>query len=197
MGIIQNTLIIFGGVDPASSLIFSDTWAFNLYSNTWTRLSAAANSVESMGFMPPPLYRAHLVPQETECIKANGVPSTCGVLIYGGLGGNDFHTLLGQVYRASLTFSTYSPDRIDSPYSSNPTLVSPGSEAYSATTGANKQRYFISNHTWDFARLTDEGSVLFLRSCMNTFFPKKSNMLTLSLLHGVCVLCIYFSTPRI
>ena len=71
-------------------------------------------SVSAVGFAPPSLYKAHLIPIDEGC--QNSLPmtavdpltgqssisdSSCGLLIYGGMGGRDLVSTLGQVTAAS------------------------------------------------------------------------------------------------
>jgi hypothetical protein len=109
MALLQDTLFIYGGQDPVTGLILSDLWAFNLQTLLWSSLTATKTS-DSIGFEPPGLYKANMLFVDHDCEIS--VPSqsmnpqtgvvtlsdtTCGLLIYGGIGGRDLMTSLGQV----------------------------------------------------------------------------------------------------
>ena len=99
-----------------TGLILSDLWSFNLHRLLWSSLTATKTS-DTIGFQPPGLYKANMLfidngceisvpsqsmnPQTGEGIFSD---ATCGLLIYGGIGGRDLITSLGQVLMKSLIF---------------------------------------------------------------------------------------------
>ena len=139
-------MFVYGGMDPSSSLILSDLWAFDLFNNTWIALSAPSYSIENIGFSPPSLFRARLIPTDLNCVTSTSSSPSCGLLVYGGLGGSKLQTNLGQVYKIVVNFQAYATQNLE-------TAVSAAS--YSTVTGVSAQKSYIYNDSWVFARLTD------------------------------------------
>ena len=152
-------LIVFGGVDPSSGVAFNDLWAFHLGLKTWQLLSKNSGATE--GFAPPPLYHATLLPvtrpQPTPAtVVASPTPSTGAFLLYGGVGGGGAcgshnctlqETVLGQVYRLTLTFTTNAAGKVRS-----------GSTALDAADTDVLSIPASPGPAWGYARLTGGAS---------------------------------------
>lgn len=101
--IVDSRIWVFGGIDPVSSVVFNDVWAFHVHTGQWTRYSDNSGSIT--GYAPPPLYYAHLIPiiqsskiasdappvaVSNDWLNATGVQtipqSSVGFYVYGGLG---------------------------------------------------------------------------------------------------------------
>jgi len=101
--IVHDRIWVFGGVDPVSSIVFNDVWAFHVHTGQWKRYSDNSGSVT--GYAPPPLYYAHLIPIiasnnvdpsappveiSDELLNATGASTlpqhSIGFYLYGGLG---------------------------------------------------------------------------------------------------------------
>lgn len=140
IAIFSNRMYIFGGMDPSSSRIFNDMWAFNLHSQLWSIVSP--NTGSNIGFAPPPLYLSRLIPIATHSISSS---LTQSLLVYGGIGNGGScasntnceakQTSIGQVYRFDITLGQWVSYRLKSP------------DTVSETD-------FIIKYAWNFARLT-------------------------------------------
>lgn len=167
--IMNSNLFIFGGVDPASNTTFNCLWAFNLGSQQWRQI--LPNTGGTVGFAPPPLFGAHLIPVSSSRIwpptvlssnsKKNGTDkitvttpsaSTLTFLVYGGVGGGGacgspqcsfVETALGQVYNLAVDMTVFASPRV-TPTGAQPPPTGRFSTYASEAAGA----------TWNYARLT-------------------------------------------
>mmetsp|Transcript_331 Transcript_331/g.312 ORF Transcript_331/g.312 Transcript_331/m.312 type:complete len:565 (-) Transcript_331:155-1849(-) len=152
---------IFGGMDPSSRAIFNDVWAFSTKSHVWRQISRNSGAV--VGFAPPSLYLAHLIPvtHPATTLQEN---IKLSLIVYGGVGSGGscgpegvshsdsdsdsanrkdstdpictpLQTALGQVYRIEMSFGHWSSGRLQS-----------------ATGAADTQ--FVSHYSWEYVRLT-------------------------------------------
>lgn len=108
--IFNNELWIFGGLDYSSQLTYNDLWSFHLESHEWTQRFKGTSAADRIGFIPPPLHHAHLVPSRRQGILVYGGISNGGSC--GGLKCGASSTVLGQLYRFEITSSTWVPSRL-------------------------------------------------------------------------------------
>jgi hypothetical protein len=105
-------LYLYGGMNPASGLVYSDVWVFRVAVQQWELLyslragHANTNTFQyptgdtAYQFAPPPLYLAHILPVPESLDPFTGINTTFygsdadtsrlqngGFLIYGGVGG--------------------------------------------------------------------------------------------------------------
>jgi hypothetical protein len=132
-----NRLWIFGGMSSTTHLTYNDLWSFNLISYHWEIHSP--NSGAGVGFIPPPLHHAHLLPTEYA-----DSPGTTGLLIYGGVGGggscggtkcNATHAVIGQLYRYDTDIAEWTPHKL----------------FHSSSAEVDK---YVSDTRWKYARLS-------------------------------------------
>jgi hypothetical protein len=150
-------LIIYGGIDPVSNTTLNDVWAFDTALKVWQQL--AANSGQTGGFAPPPLYHASLLSltKTTQAANSTGFISN-GFLLYGGVGGGGacgahrcslLETVLGQVYRLKITFGSRPATAFRFPS---------GTVAFDVTGHSDEGAMYISSDArWEYARLTGQG----------------------------------------
>eukprot|EP01038_Epipyxis_sp_PR26KG_P004702 gene4702-6602_t len=92
----QSDVIIFGGKNPVSNITYNDVWVYRVAINQWQQLFHKNNyniDDKNYGFVPPPLYNAHLIPMVNSSME--------GFFVYGGMGGgssSDLQLLIGQLY---------------------------------------------------------------------------------------------------
>lgn len=72
--LLNHTLLVYGGMDPSNGYIYNDIWRFNFTSLYWSKLFPVTNDILSYSYSPPPMYRAHLIPMQSN-----------GFFIYGGV----------------------------------------------------------------------------------------------------------------
>lgn len=111
--LLQNgDLYLYGGINPASGLVYNDVWVFRIAVQQWQRLySHRSGHVHTSTaqypsgdatyqFAPPPLYLAHMLPVPESLDPTTGINTTFygsdrdtshvqngGFLLYGGVGG--------------------------------------------------------------------------------------------------------------
>jgi len=145
----NGVLVIVGGMDPASSVIYNDVWAFAMGMKTWQQLLPCTGT--TMGFAPPPLFHSSLfvLPTPTSNVNATGF-ETMTLILYGGMGGGGScggsacgghtETTLGQAYKLSINQGTLKT----APQGSTPQN--------------SDSQYFSSGLKWSFARLSTDVS---------------------------------------
>ena len=116
--ILQKKLFIYGGINPATNVVYKDLWWFDLQTFSWGELNGN-KGVSAPGFSPPSLYKSNLISIDSECDSS--YPSTvtdtltgetssvtdtrCGLLLFGGIGGKDLQSSLGKKNRLLLFVS--------------------------------------------------------------------------------------------
>lgn len=100
---LEETIFLYGGVDPRSGFRFNDFWIF--YMKQWKQLGAIEDkSTKFNPFYPPPLTHALLIPNYLTVTLSNGIKKNIlsGGILYGGLtGGLNDHLTCGQAYKFS------------------------------------------------------------------------------------------------
>jgi hypothetical protein len=112
MILLNGDLYLYGGIDPASGLVYNDVWVFRIGVQQWQRLyshragHARISTTQypsgdaTYQFAPPPLYLAHILPVPESLDPLTGINTTFygsdrdtahvengGFLLYGGVGG--------------------------------------------------------------------------------------------------------------
>jgi len=112
MLMLNGNLYVFGGIHPATGVVYSDVWVFRVALQQWellynrksgnTQTSTYANTgtTNAYQFAPPPLYNAHIIPAPASLDPFTNFNTTTygtasdkdshtnvGFLVYGGVGG--------------------------------------------------------------------------------------------------------------
>ena len=158
-------MFIFGGEHPIDRIIFSDLWVFDLQTSLWTELMSQATYSGSVGFSPPPMYKANAIAIDRFCENserkaqmdalllhtnpnvANTTDTDCGLLIYGGVYESGVQTSLGQVFRVNLEMQ---PLRREGEVNADGT--------FSAPVIPDPHVLKVVSSSWEYARLTSEDS---------------------------------------
>lgn len=144
--VVEDMLVVVGGIDPITNLTTNDVWAFDLAFQEWICL--IADGTYRTGFAPPALHSATLVITDSTSLAGNFAEHS--LLLYGGIGGGgscvgpacfQVESTIGQVYGLRLRTHAWDNPRV---------RILNGR--------AREQRSVAINASWFFARLTSEVS---------------------------------------
>jgi hypothetical protein len=164
----NNRVFIFGGLNPISGIVFNDVWVFDVVSRVWTNLSPNSGSV--VGYAPPPLYHAHLIPVQGldgSNRYSNGDGTYVqGFHVYGGAGGGGscaggickmHETAVGQIYKFEVTLKAFNDGSEGRVLNNGLDSVRSAKAIFKSDVFGNVVYDEIVSSSWVYSRLAKEG----------------------------------------
>jgi len=188
MILLNGNIYLFGGINPANGLAYSDVWVFRIAVQEWDLLySRRTGNINTntkqypsgdvlYQFAPPPLYLAHIVPIPESLDPTTAINTTFygsdadpslvqngGFLIYGGVGGGGNCGSRSCGALETTIGQVYKFSILEGSWTSPHTItgsIGPGTEAVDQRSNTPYQEnQYVQSSGWQYARISSSPSI--------------------------------------